>query len=303
MTITRQLIEALAEWNSCEERPRQRNDRRRSSRAPTLAPPSEDEPSRALARTIEGEVIPRLMLAHRLANAPAMAGLREMKHATASDVAELTRIVLEHDTPVAESFIDALRNQGLPVDAIYMELLAPTARLLGEMWKADLCDFTDVTIGLSRLQQIVIQIGAEREQESGAGQSSEGCRIFLVPALDEQHTLGLMLVEEQFRRSGWECCSCAPRSEKDLVRMVKSQHFDVIGLSASSEVLLDSVASAIQAMRKASSNPGVVVLVGGGIFLDNPQYVSRVGADGTAEDGRHAVAQMRRLLETRLKGR
>jgi methanogenic corrinoid protein MtbC1 len=48
-------------------------------------------------------------------------------------------------------------------------------------------------------------------------------------------------------------------------------------------------------------NKSVVVLVGGNIFLENPAFVSRVGADGTAEDGRQAILQLRSLLNVNIK--
>jgi methanogenic corrinoid protein MtbC1 len=300
MSITRQIIDALAEWNSCEDRVQRHKEPRAQRSQRFLA--DEGGQNSILARTIEGEVIPRLMLAHRVTAPVDEPSQRAVVSASPEDIAELARLVLEHDTAVALAFVDALRNRGLEVEVIYIELLAPTASLLGEMWKADLCDFTDVTMGLSRLQQIVLQMGAETEDHHvHCSNLLEAPRILLVPMLGEQHTLGLMLVEEQFRRCGWECSSAAPRSEKDLLRMVKSQHYDVIGISASCDVLLDPVTSVIQDVRKASKNSGAIVLVGGGIFIDNPQYVSLVGADGTAEDGRQAAAELRRLLETRLK--
>lgn len=291
MSGTRQLIEAISEWRTCE-------DMSKSSDPAAAGSPTEVEEHKrsTLRRTIETEVIPRLMLAHR----GAIERTRKIEPTPVSpeDVVELARIIVEHNTHVASSFVDTLRMQGLPVEAIYMDLIAPTARILGEMWKADLCDFTDVTIGLSRLQQLVHELSPEFERETA--QQFVGRRILLVPMPGEQHTLGLMLVEEYFRRSGWDCCSSAPKETRDLVRLVKSQHYDVVGLSASWGGLLENIASAIQAIRKASLNKAVVVLVGGSVFLENPEYAARVGADGTAEDGRHAVLQLRDLLNPRI---
>jgi methylmalonyl-CoA mutase cobalamin-binding subunit len=109
------------------------------------------------------------------------------------------------------------------------------------------------------------------------------------------------VVEEYFRRYGWDCCSSAPKDQRDMIRLARSQHFDVIGISVGWGALLDQIAAAIQAMRKASLNKSVVVLVGGSIFLENPAFASRVGADGTAEDGRQAVLQLRSLLTPNVK--
>lgn len=106
-----------------------------------------------------------------------------------------------------------------------------------------------------------------------------------------------MLVEECFRRAGWDCCTGTPKSPKELVGLVKGQNFDIIGLSVSCGVLLESVASAIQTIRKASLNSSAAVIVGGPVFVEHPEFAARVGADATAEDGHQAVLQLRHLLD------
>jgi methanogenic corrinoid protein MtbC1 len=292
MPGSRQLIEAFGEWQSCEDPPSGDTIVSRGS-----APAIQEFNRAMLGRTIEAEVIPRLMMAHRgfsYSEAPPSS-----LHITSEDISELARIVVEHDTSVASSYIDALRNQGVPIDSIFVELMAPTARLLGEMWKSDQCCFTDVTVGMARLQQIVHELSPEFERE--AAQAFDGRRILLLTMPGEQHTLGLMIVEEYFRRYGWDCCSSAPKDVRDMTRLIRGQHFDVVGISVGWGALLESIASAIQAMRRASKNKSVVVLVGGNIFLENPAFVSRVGADGTAEDGRQAILQLRSLLNVNVK--
>ncbi len=280
MSGSRLLIDVISSWHSCEDAS---GDVRRGEVS------KDDE---LLARTIENQIIPRLMLSHRISS-PRMGESRGRKIDEA-DVNELARLVVEHDEGVAFSYVQTLIEQGATVDSVFMELLAQTARRLGEWWSSDQCDFTDVTIGLSRLQQICHQLSPSFE--SGESPASEDYRILLSTVPGEQHTLGLMLVEECFRRSGWECCSIAPNSVSELVKTVKRQRFDVIGISVSCGVLLEGVASAIQAVRKASINGSATILVGGSIFLEHPEYAARVGADGTAQDGRQAIIQLRTLL-------
>lgn len=287
MPGSRQLIEAFGEWQSCEDQPQARSDAHRGS-----APAIQEFNRAMLGRTIEAEVIPRLMMAHR--GFTTSESTPPSSHISAEDIAELARISIEHETAVASSYIDALRNQGVPIEAIFTELMAPTARLLGEMWKADQCCFTDVTVGMARLQQIVHELSPEFERESA--QAFESRRILLLTMPGEQHTLGLMIVEEHFRKYGWDCTSSAPKDIRDMSRLARGQHFDVVGISVGWGALMESISSAIQAIRRASVNKSLLVLVGGSIFLEHPEFASRVGADGTAEDGRQAVLQLRSLL-------
>ena len=66
-----------------------------------------------LVRTIEGEIIPRLMLAHRIApgSAPVLPGAGRIPDS--EDVVEFARLILAHDVGVAFSFIEAMRAEGV----------------------------------------------------------------------------------------------------------------------------------------------------------------------------------------------
>lgn len=294
MSGFRQFADVLNSWGDCEPEPKTRRKLKVRGEGSHKFAGAEQF---SLAKTIESEVIPRLMLAHRASGSTEYQALQQdgAHHASADEVEEFSRLVLNHDCPIALEYLRVLVARGVSADAIYLELLAPAARLLGELWKADLCDFTDVTIGLSRLQQLLHEISPQFEPEVGPPVVDR--RVLLVPLPGEQHTLGIMLVEEFFRREGWETCSGMPKSQAELARRVAAEHFDVVGVSVSCVVLLDKLAAAIEAVRAASLNKGVLVMVGGPVFLDHPEYAQRVGADSTATDGRDAVLQVRSLSE------
>ncbi len=241
-----------------------------------------------LASTIETQVIPRLMLAHR---APAAApGERDAPGS--AEVAELAALVVAHDANVAHSYVEALRARGTSLETVYLELLAPAARHLGRLWEADLCDFTEVTLGLCRLQQVLNDLSAEFHADLDAPQ--HGRRALLVPAPGEQHTFGLSMVAEFFRRAGWDVWGEAA-SKDELVALVRVEWFAVIGFSVSSETRLEVLAGAVRAIRRASRNRCLGVLVGGRVFVEHPELVPFVGADATAVDARHACLQAETL--------
>lgn len=294
MSSTRQLLDVLKEWRACEDACGTPADQRKAPGRSTRSRARRREAS--LEATLETEIIPRLLLAHRVGThvSPSAAPPAEEGHPGADDVAEFVRLLLDHDTRVGFAYVDALRAQGTSVETLFLELLAPAARLLGELWKADVCDFTDVTIGLSRLQQLLHELSPAFEDE--AAREFSGRRLLLATAPGEQHTLGLMMVEEFFDRAGWDCTSETGSGVDELARIVRRNHFDVVGLSVSCETLLGNLARAIQAIRASSRERSVIIMVGGQIFLDRPELVARLGADATAHDGREAVMQLRTLL-------
>ncbi len=246
-----------------------------------------------LLQTIESEIIPRLVLSRRaVGNAPAaVTGL-----AWAPDesmVAELADLVVAQDVGAAATRIEALRGRGIPIETLYLELLAPTARYLGELWEADLCDFTAVTLGCSRLQQLLHELSPAFFREIEHHEHRR--RVLLSPVPGEQHTFGLYMVAEFFRRAGWDVWSgCMPARE--LAELVSKEPFTLVGFSLSADSRLDALASSIRAVRRASCNRGIGVLVGGPVFVGHPELVSLVGADATALDGRQATQQAQNTL-------
>lgn len=242
-----------------------------------------------LQRTIETEIIPRLMLAHR------PQGLAEFDRGEADtdvldgeDVERFARLVLNGEDDACAGFVGALRERGIGLEQIYLGLVAPAARRLGAMWEADDCDFAQVTLGLWRLQNLMFEL-APQLPAAWAARPESPRRALLAAAPGSQHTLGLLMVSEFFRRAGWDVWSDPCASEGDLTALVRSEWFDMIGLSVGMDGHVEPLRSVILGLRRASRNPAVGVMVGGPILANRPLLVTEVAADFTAADAREAV--------------
>jgi methanogenic corrinoid protein MtbC1 len=254
-----------------------------------------------LARAIEHEIIPRLMLAHRTPHeCLTMPGL-PAQGVSQQDVQEFAKLVLARDEDIAHACVEAMRARGIPVETIYLDLLAPVARYLGELWEQDLCDFTEVTLGLGRLQQVL------RELSPAFGNSvdhpTNGRRILLLPCPGEQHTFGLVMVSEFFRRAGWDVAGGPWEAGADPVTMVRREWFDVVGFSMASDLHLPELGDCIASVRKAAINPHVGIMVGGPVFAMHPEYVAQVQADSACGDGRQAPVLAEQLVCNRARHR
>jgi methanogenic corrinoid protein MtbC1 len=250
------------------------------------------EPLDVLDKLVETQVIPRLLLAHHVAGPIAPA--EESASTLARRVGELSELVIAADGSASVAFVSQLREQGLSIEALFQDLLAPTARRLGELWTEDINDFMDVTRGMSQLQLIVHAFGEDLRNEVRAPTADR--RALLMPLLGEQHTFGISLVAEHFRREGWRVWGGPPQSHKEMTELASGQWFDVIGLSTSELADPAELAKDITKLRRKSLNPDTTVFVGGKIFSDRPELVTSVGADATALDGRQAVAILRTSL-------
>lgn len=252
-----------------------------------------------LSRAIEHEIIPRLMLAHPTAGDCLPVPSPSAPQVGEEDVQAFAQLVLAPDENVAHACIEAMRTSGISVETIYTDLLAPVARYLGELWEDDLCDFTQVTVGLGRLQQVL------RELSPAFGQSNaetSGNRVLLLPGPGEQHTFGLVMVAEFFRRAGWDVGGGPWEAGADPVVMVKREWFDVVGFSLGNVDQLDDLAACIKSVRAAALNKSICVIVGGPLFLVNPEYVAYVNADAASTDGAQAPSLAASLVAARGQG-
>ena len=120
-----------------------------------------------------------------------------------------------------------------------------------------------MTIGLGRLQQVVRTLGWSNPHDVEGDDDGGSRSAYFVPTGGEQHTFGLFIVEDYFRRAGWRTWIETSTDDEDATAAVGSHWFDVLGLSASREAQVEPLTTTISAIRKASRNPKLFVLVGG----------------------------------------
>jgi len=245
-----------------------------------------------LARTFRDEVIPRLLTSR--ASCSTVAAAAEPAGPTLENVSTLTDLVMAGDQAQARDLVEAMQESGVSCESLLLNLLTPTAHRLGTMWEEDLCGFADVTIGLVGLAKVMRLVTGAFDGAVETGR--EGPRALLVQMPGEQHGLGLAMLAHFFRRAGWNIRREPVITSADLVGMVKAEWFSLVGLSVACDDRLDSLAADIKAIRRASRNPAVGVMVGGPPFIAYPQLAELVGADGTAADGRQAVQQAQCLV-------
>lgn len=239
-----------------------------------------------LSRIVELEIIPRLMLMHSAApgqmRAPVQAFLITPLH-----VETLGKLAVEGDADSCSRFVRALLDAGAALDQVFLELLAPCAQGLGAKWDDDVYDFSQVTMGLWRLQQVLFEQGSRFKLCSGGKGPRHRALLAAVPGT--QHTFGVAMVAEFFARAGWDVL-CEPKpSWQDMRAALSSEWFDMLGLSISTPQSIPQVASAILSLRQASVNPRIFVMVGGPLAALLPDLSALCGADAMAIEANAAI--------------
>lgn len=252
--------------------------------------------AQSLSTLIESEIIPRLMVAHAPAT-PDTIVTDDVQLIDADEIAAFAPLVMQIEADALLAHIEAILARGVSFDNVMVDLLAPTARLLGEFWEDDRCDFVDVTMGLWRLQEVVYEIAARlpAERLNCAG----GRRALFASMPGDQHNFGTVVIDELFRRDGWLTDRISEAETADLLKRVADDWFDMIGLTITCDCHIAKLASIIAALRNVSRNPRICVMVGGRVFSADPELAMQVGADGTARDARLAIKVATDLVHDR----
>lgn len=247
----------------------------------------------ALNQLIEREVIPRLLVAHATPTAPV--GPAQCDTITEAEVAAFAPLALQVEADELLEHVDSLITRGVSRETLLVDLLAPAARLLGQFWEEDRCDFVDVTMGLWRLQEVVHEVfGGATPDHHGPGNA----RHALFASLEgDQHSFGTVVVDELFCANGWLTDRASEASPAFLCERVRDAWFDLVGLTITCDCHIAHVSSIIRGIRAASCNPRICVMVGGRVFALDASRAAAVGADGTAADARAAVRVAGELVD------
>lgn len=244
---------------------------------------------------IESQIIPRLLMAHT-GTEKAAARPRGSRVITIEEAASFAVLPLRLEAASLLEEVDAFIAEGASVETICLDLLAPAARMLGEMWDRDECDFLDVTMGLWRLQEVMREVAARSPAEC--------CQIHVPrtalfsPMPGDNHNFGVLMIEEVFTRAGWRAEALVKPERRELLDRLAAQPFDLVGLTLARDCPSAALANLIKAVRNISANPNIIVLVGGRMINENPDIAKEVGADGTGADALAALDLANSLVKT-----
>jgi methanogenic corrinoid protein MtbC1 len=206
-----------------------------------------------------------------------------------SQIDQLCKALLSRDLDAGTAMISGLGTEGASIDEIYNVYLAAAARRMGEMWENDEISFTDVTVGASRILAILRSL---RDPHRSTRSFNSRLALFAtVP--NEQHTIGISIAADLFRREGWDIELVVGASHEEILDRVSRSDALVIGLTAHGPQSLTALLKLIVAIRIV--NPDVHVLVCGAIVDGAEDILDLTGADGFATDVPSALMKMGNL--------
>jgi methanogenic corrinoid protein MtbC1 len=235
---------------------------------------------------VEGEILPKLVLTPYLGSAPPGPVDVCDDSALHPRFEEFMRLVRSDVSSGGEAWtlIEELVEAGTPIGSVYAGLLTPVARRMGALWEDDECHFTEVAMVCGRLQSIIRRIAA-RHHESPLG---TGPRVLVSGLPGSHHTLGPLMVAESLAERGIDVSVGEP-----FISEMDPRDFQVVAISIALAGEIEVAEAYMEKLRARS--PEVRIIVGGAAFREDPGLVTRIGADGWAEDASSAAHLVREI--------
>ncbi len=214
---------------------------------------------------------------------------------------ELAALCQQGESKAAGALVAQLRESGVPIEAVFLQVIQPAAQHLGQGWCDDRLSFTDVTIALGHLQQLFSSL-LDDFQCMGPPTTSATCApetsppsVFFCTMPGATHRLGVQMVRAFFARAGWRT-RLGHGDEAALVSQITAMRPALIGLSLNSETDLRSAGALILRVRNAGRGFRPAIMVGGAAVPFFPKLVERLDADIVSGDATDALNRAVRLL-------
>lgn len=188
--------------------------------------------------------------------------------------------------------IEAALAAGSELDCIYLDVVAPALRSIGQGWAAGELDVATEHQATAIAVRIVGRLGLRFARRG----RTRGTVVLGSPA-GERHALPISLVADMVRAAGFEVVElgCDVPPEAFATACERAGRLRAIGISvtvggARGE---DKARRLIHVLRATLEHPVPIVLGGGGIA--DERHARRVGADRFAADGRQFVELLERI--------
>lgn len=181
--------------------------------------------------------------------------------------------------PQSGSFLpilDALHAAHVSNAQIADLYLPAVARKLGAEWSDDNKTFSEVTIGVARLQRLLHDLGPEWRADTVQRFDAPTVLVLTGPKAD--HTFGARIILGQLRRRGLSVRLALGLRPDQIKALMGTAHFDAVMISASLTEDLGALRTLIEAVR-SSSSPSPPIVLGGSVCALSVDVKAKTGAD------------------------
>ena len=193
--------------------------------------------------------------------------------------------LLAGDATRARWIVDEARSDGMPVRELYVDVLTPVLKEIGDRWAAG-----ELSVAHEHYATAVTQgvLGALAPHMRVPPSSGRLAVVACTPG--ELHALGAQMVADFLEGEGWEVLALgAATPGSDLAALVDDERPDLVALSTAVAGNVDGAEDTLRRLRELADPPFVVV--GGRAWSAIPgERREALGADVWFEDPRDLCA-------------
>lgn len=165
--------------------------------------------------------------------------------------------------------------------------LEAAARRLGREWTADRASFSDVTVGVARLQFLSRCVASPPSPGQTAGPAR---RVLLSTPTGEQHHFALSLMQQLMRARGWDATIVLPDRRDHVRNAMTTKAYDLVCVSWSTGALAEAAFQFMDDVSAGCAAARPLVFGGGPAMEAAAGRMERLGVDLVCADARAAVA-------------
>jgi methylmalonyl-CoA mutase cobalamin-binding subunit len=191
-------------------------------------------------------------------------------------VDQLATAACGQDSAAIPVVVSLLRQAHVTDLSLIRDYIPEAARLLGQGWQDDTRSFVEVTMGVSRLSDLLREVGGDWKGDDA--QVTGRPTILLVVPPGEQHTLGASVLACRMRNMGISVCVRIAPALSDLAALVATRGFDGAMVTLANLEKAEGCAVLVRSLRTLGKG-GLPVAVGGAALCDLPELGALTGAD------------------------
>ncbi|WP_432628082.1 cobalamin B12-binding domain-containing protein [Brotaphodocola sp.] len=183
--------------------------------------------------------------------------------------------------------IQKFTQQGIPINDIYVEILAESMRRIGELWHT-----AQITVDEEHYCTSVTQMAMAQMYPVLFANSEQRKNHMLLCACPgtELHEIGARMVADIFENDGWDSLYLGAAVPEDaMLDAIRVNHPDLVALSVTMPQHLIDCRDLITAIRKEFPNQKIAV--GGNAFLSTDHIWEQWPIDFYTRDARQLLAQ------------
>lgn len=192
----------------------------------------------------------------------------------------------------ANQLIEEAIKSGVDIRDIYLQVLENVQLEVGRLWHTNQLSVAEEHYITRITQQIMDSLQQYIQPSKRVNRKMVAS---CVPG--ELHELGLRMVSDFFKLSGWEVyLTGANTPSNDIIKTLKKQHADLLAISVTIPWHVIEAEKLITRIRQDPELCDIKIIVGGRVFTLDPQLWTRIGADEYAPNPQAALETIEKLF-------